>query len=77
MTGGKILGRTDIHDNGLILVDQRGQLRRAQAAATAAHFMSDQQRQQDDEGTREQVVGSGKCNQVINHQGGSRALKWR
>jgi hypothetical protein len=48
-----------------------------EAAATAAQFVSDQQRQQYDERTSEQIVGSGKCNQVINHQGGSRALKWR
>ena len=45
MAGGIILGRANIDDDGLILVDQRGQLRRAQAATTAAQFVSDQQRQ--------------------------------
>ncbi|CAI8884362.1 hypothetical protein EMIT048CA2_20144 [Pseudomonas chlororaphis] len=77
MARGEVLGRTDIDHHALLAVDQRGQFTGAEAAATAAQLVSDQQSQQDDEGADEQVVFSGELNQVSNHQGGSRALKCR
>jgi hypothetical protein len=45
-----------------------GQLAGAQATAAALHLIGDQQRQQYDEDTDENVVVSGKFNQVSNHR---------
>ena len=47
---------------------QTGQFASADAAPATADFVSNQHRQQDDKRAYKQVVSSGKCNQVINHQ---------
>ena len=47
---------------------QRGQLAGTQATSAALHRVGNQQRQQYDEDTDENVVVSGKFNQVSNHR---------
>ncbi len=68
MPCGVILFRAHVDDHALIAVDQRGQLASAQAGAALAHFVSNQQAQQNDEGTGDQIVVSGEFKQVSNHQ---------
>ena len=68
VAGGKILGRANINHHTFVAIDQAGQFARADAAPATAHLVGDQQRQQDDKRAYKQVVGSRKCNQVLNHQ---------
>lgn len=68
VAGGEILAWTDIDHQTLVAVDQRGQLAVAQAAATLAGFVDDQQNQQNQEESNQQVVICREFNQMSNHR---------
>ena len=72
---GIFLGGTDVDDQGLVGVDQSGQLAIAQALAATADFIDEQQDQQNNEDRNQDVVICRELNQVSNHQRCSRRLK--